>query len=298
MKIIPDRLKKGDRIGIISTARKIRKEELESAIMVFKNWGLEVVFGKYLFSEYNQFAGSDSQRAYDLQSMILDTSVKAIMCARGGYGTVRIIDQVDFSPLLLKPKWIIGYSDVTVLHSHLANFGIASMHATMPINFSLNTAKSIDSLYEVLFSQSNKIICDPHELNVTGTVQAEIMGGNLSILCSLLGSISDIKTKGKILFIEDLDEYLYHIDRMIMTLKRAGKLSEIKALIVGSMHDMNDNEIPFGRTAYQIISDYTKEYSYPKCFNFPSGHLNDNRSIIFGKKSVVEIGIKNVILQQ
>jgi muramoyltetrapeptide carboxypeptidase len=256
------------------------------------------VLGQNLFKENNQFSGTIEQRTADLQNMINDVEIKAILCARGGYGTVQIIDEIDFSSFKKNPKWIIGYSDVTVLHSHLNNLGIASFHATMPISFENNSNESLQSLKNSLLGKSNKIECKSHVLNRLGKVNAEIVGGNLSILYSLLGSNSDIDTEGKILFIEDVDEYLYHIDRMMMNLKRNGKLAKLKGLIVGGMNDMNDNEIPFGKSVEEIIMEHTKEYDYPICFDFPAGHINDNRCIKLGVKSVLKITANGVSLFQ
>ena len=296
--IIPEKLVVGDKIGIISTARKITKEELSPAIKALESWGLKVVLGTNLFKEDDQFSGTIEQRTNDLQSMIDDNSIKAILCARGGYGTVQIIDAINFNNLKNNPKWIIGYSDVTVLHSHLNNLGIASLHASMPINFESNTNESLLSLKNTLFGNLNNVECKAHPLNKFGKIEGDIVGGNLSILYSLSGSQSDINTASKILFIEDLDEYLYHIDRMMMSLKRNGMLGKLKGLIVGGMSDMNDNSISFGKTAEQIILDHTKDYDFPICFGFPAGHLSDNRCIRFGTHSVLEINKNGVSLFQ
>ena len=255
---------------------------------------------KVLFEEYNQFAGTKEQRTIDLQNMIDDDSIKAILCARGGYGTVQIIDNIDFSHLFKNPKWIIGYSDITVLHSHLNKIGLASLHSSMPINFLENSEKSLQSIQNVIFGIEERICIKIkfNKFNKLGTTQANIVGGNLSILYSLLGSESDLNTDGKILFIEDLDEYLYHIDRMIVSLKRNGKLKYLKALIVGSFTNIKDNEIPFGSTVEEIIKHHTNEYNYPICFDFPSGHIKDNQSLIFGAETCINIKSNNVILQQ
>ena len=230
--------------------------------------------------------------------MIDDNSIKAILCARGVYGTVQIIDAINFSNLKKNSKWIVGYSDATVLHSHLNNLGMASLHATMPINFEGNTNESLWSLKNALFGNLNNVECKAHPLNKFGKIEGDVVGGNLSILYSLLGSPSDIDTIGKILFIEDLDEYLYHIDRMMMNLKRNGIFGNLKGLIIGGMSDMNDNSIPFGKTAEQIILDYTKGYDYPICFGFPAGHLADNRCLILGINSILEICENGVSLSQ
>ncbi len=296
--IIPSKLNIGDRIGIISTARKITKEELDPCINILKQWGLDIVFGKNLFESENQFAGNVHQRIEDLQSMIEDHTIKAILCARGGYGTIQIIDHVDFTPLIKHPKWIIGYSDVTVLHSHLNNLGVASIHATMPINFNNNTRQALENLKHVLFNSDNKISTESNISNRYGFAEAEIIGGNLSILYSLMGSNSQINTKNRILFIEDLDEYFYHIDRMIISLKRSGLFLNLKGLIVGSFTKILDNEIPFGKNIEDIILENTKEYNYPICFDFPSGHIDNNMSIFFGVNSILDISENQVVLQQ
>lgn len=295
---IPQKLKIGDKIGLISTARKVSRLDMNYAINIFKSWGLEVIYGDNLFCSDNQFSGTDEQRVNDLQFMINDESIKAIFCARGGYGTARIIDKIDFESLHKKPKWIIGYSDITVLHSHINNIGIATLHSTMPINFENNTLLSIDSMHNCLFSTPNIINIKSHFLNKTGKCSGQVVGGNLSILYSLLGSTSDLDTSGKILFIEDLDEYLYHIDRMLLNLKRNQKFKKLKALIVGGMTDLNDNEIPFGKSYEQIILDYFGKLSIPVCFNFPSGHLNNNIAIKLGCNANLEITEKEVFFVQ
>ncbi|MBH83759.1 MAG: LD-carboxypeptidase [Flavobacteriales bacterium] len=279
---IPTYLKEGNKIGLISTARKISKNELQGAIESIKSWGLEVVLGQNLFNNYHQFSGRDDERAKDLQAMLDNPEVKAILVVRGGYGTVRIIDHIDFSKFQKNPKWLAGYSDITVLHSQIHKLKVASLHSTMPINFSTNTSESIKSLKDALFGKKLSININYNSLNRFGEVKGQIVGGNLSILYSLIGSPSDLNTDGKILFIEDLDEYLYHIDRMMMNLKRSGKLSNLKGLIVGGMTKMNDNTIPFGKDAESIIKDAVSEYSYPVCFGFPAGHIKDNRALKLG----------------
>lgn len=283
----PSYIKKGDKIGIVSTARIISKKEIYPAVKIFKEWGLEVVLGNHLFEEYNQFAGTDEQRTADLQQMLDENSVKAIICARGGYGTVRIIDKLNFSNFIKKPKWIAGYSDVTVLHSHIhSNFGIETLHSTMPLNISENkfTEESLESFRKALFGEKITYSLKTSSLSRKGKAEGILVGGNLSILYSLIGTKSDINTNGKILFIEDLDEYLYHIDRMMINLKRAGKLKNLAGLIVGGMSEMNDNKIPFGKTANKIIAETVEEYNYPVCFDFPAGHKNDNRVLILGRE--------------
>jgi muramoyltetrapeptide carboxypeptidase len=294
--IKPSYLNKGDTIAIVSTARKISKEEITPAIKLLKSWGLKVVTGKTIALEDHQFAGTDAQRTTDFQLMLDSKNIKAIWCARGGYGTVRIIDKLDFSSFLKNPIWIIGYSDITVLHSHIHNLGVQSLHATMPINVLKNTENSLISLKNVLFGEKESKNFDFSKHNWLGKSEGILVGGNLSILYSLLGSKSNIDIDGKILFIEDLDEYLYHIDRMMLALKRNGYFENLKGLIVGGMTQMHDNTIPFGKTAEDIILDNIREYDFPVCFNFPAGHLDDNTALILGSKVKLEVNENGTIL--
>lgn len=282
----PPYLKPGDKIGIISTARKIAREELQPAVECFEKQGFEIVFGKNLFMQENQFAGPDDARAEDLQLMMDNPEIKAILCARGGYGTVRIIDKLDFTIFKKQPKWICGFSDVTVLHSHIEhNLGIETIHSIMPVQLQKlgGESEAAKTLIKALKGDRLEYKCPAHELNRKGNAEGILVGGNLSILYSLLGSVSDIDTAGKILFLEDIDEYLYHIDRVMMALKRAGKLDRLKGLVIGGMSDMKDNAIPFGKTAEEIITDAVKEYDYPVCFNFPAGHIDDNCAVYLGR---------------
>jgi muramoyltetrapeptide carboxypeptidase len=290
LKSIPKPLKKGDKIGLISTARKINLQEIEFALKTIEQWGYNIIFSKHLFEQDNQFSGTDQQRANDLQQMIDDKSIKAILCVRGGYGTVRIIDKINFTPLEKHPKWIMGYSDVTVLHSHLHQLSIASLHCTMPINFESNSQLSLNSIQETLKGKNLNYETKSHPLNINGQAKGQLVGGNLSILYSLCGSQSDIDTDGKILFLEDLDEYLYHIDRMMMNLKRTNKLSNLAGLIIGGMTKMHDNEVPFGKNVSQIILDLVKEYDYPVCFDFPAGHVKNNVCLKFGIDAKLKVG--------
>ena len=248
---------------------------------------MEVVLGTYIFGTENQFAGSDSQRQADFQQMLDDPSIRAIICARGGYGTVRIIDKLDFTGFCRNPKWIVGYSDITVLHAHInEHFRIETLHSVMPVNIKETDFEddSIESLRKTLFGEKlfySKPITFRFK---TGLSEGILTGGNLSILYSLMGTSSEVDTNGKILFLEDVDEYLYHIDRMMMTLKRSGKLNQLNGLIVGGMDKMNDNEIPFGKSANEIISEAVSEYNYPVCYDFPSGHGEINLAMILGRR--------------
>ncbi len=283
--VTPPFLKRGDTIGIVSTARKITKTELEPALELLTNWGLKAVLGHTIGAEEHQFAGNDTLRTQDFQAMLDNPNINAIWCARGGYGTVRMLDGLNFSVFKEHPKWIIGYSDITVLHSHIHNFGIESLHAQMPLEIEMKTAKTREGIFEVLFGKKYSVAFNSdNKLNRIGNANGELIGGNLSVLYSLCGSSSAINTEGKILFIEDLDEYLYHIDRMLQNLKRNGMLKNLAGLLVGGMTQMQDNTIPFGRSAYEIVMDVVMEYNYPVCFDFPAGHIKDNRAMIFGRE--------------
>lgn len=286
--IFPPNLKKGDTIAIVATARKNIEDNLKPAISWLKNWGLEVVIGSSIGLDHNQLAGTDEQRAADFQSQLDNPNIKAIWCVRGGYGTVRMIDLLDFTKFKHSPKWIIGFSDVTVLHSHLNTMGFASIHGIMPVS-SKASEEAKETLRKSLFGEHLEYTVPCETMNRYGSAKGELVGGNLSILYSLFGSPSAIDCSDKILFIEDLDEYLYHIDRMMINLKRNGCLESLKGIIVGGMTKMKDNEIPWGKNALEIIQDITKNYNIPIIYNFPAGHLADNRALIFGKQVTMEV---------
>lgn len=294
--IQPHFLKPGDTIGIVAPARKVSPEELSDGIKILEGWGFNVRLGKNIFKEQNQFSGGDEERAADLQMMLDDADVKAIISARGGYGTVRIIDKLDFSKFKQHPKWLVGYSDMTVLHNHLqSNLQTQSIHACMVFNMQPDKfdKDAVESLGKALtgvplhykFSSANN-----QSLNRNGNAKGILCGGNLSLIYALSGSVSDIDTSKKILFIEDLDEYLYHIDRMMIQLKRSGKLQNLAGLIVGGMSDMKDNTVPFGKTAEEIIREHVNEFDYPVCFDFPAGHIKNNLALIMGATVELSVG--------
>ncbi len=263
---------------------------MDDAVRLLQSWGLEVILGDTVTADYYQFAGDDALRAADLQRFVNDDSIKAIFAARGGYGTVRIIDRVNFNRLTTNPKWIVGFSDITVLHAHLyTTLQICSIHGQMPINIPDGTAASVETLRQVLFGETLSYQPVPHPLNRLGFAQGTLIGGNLAILVSVAGSVSDYDYDGKILFIEDVGEYLYAIDRMMRMLKRAGKLKNLAGLIVGGFTDIKDNDIPFGQTAEEIIRSVVDEFDYPVCFNFPAGHVADNWAMLFGKEVNLQI---------
>ena len=290
----PPFLQPGDKVAIVSPARSITFEEVYPAMRILQRWGLEVVLGTHVFSKSDQFAGTDDQRVHDFQHALDDDSIRAILCSRGGYGTVRIIDKIDFRRYMAKPKWIIGYSDITVLHAHIhRHFAVETLHAVMPVNMKEDAAtESLESMRNVLFGSRISYTLPLAPLNRPGEGEGMLVGGNLSVLYSLMGSTSMPDTAGKILFLEDVDEYLYHIDRMMTAMKRAGKLDKLRGLIVGGMDRMNDNQVPFGRSAYEIISEALAGQSFPVCFGFPAGHGVKNLALIMGRMVRFKVGQK------
>lgn len=274
----PEYLKKGSKIALVAPARKIGRDEIAAAVKWIEEKDFEAIYDDRLFAEYHQLAGNDDFRASVLQEYLDRDDIDAILCVRGGYGTIRIVDKLDFTKFVKHPKWIVGYSDVTVLHAKMQQLGYQSIHGTMAINFEKNTKEALETLYEALVGKHQTDGGFLATLGMTG----QVVGGNLSVLYSMLGSDLFPETDGKILFIEDLDEYLYHIDRMMMGLKRAGKLANLKALLVGAFTDMHDNTIPFGMTAKEIIFEKVKEYGYPVIWDVPAGHIDDNRAIVLG----------------
>ncbi len=297
-------LKAGDLVALAATARKVSPGEVEASVRLLESWGLRVAVPEGLFEADNQMAGSDARRAERFQKLIDDREVRAIICARGGYGTVRMIDRVDFAPLARCPKWVVGYSDVTVLHSHIGRHcGIPTLHATMPLNVPADACRTAypatESLRQMLFEGKAyyEFVNEGVVVNRQGCCTAPVVGGNLSVLYSLLGSASDIDTEGRILLLEDLDEYLYHIDRMMMALRRAGKLQGLRGLLVGAMSDMHDNAVPFGRTAEEIVRDAVADYGYPVAFNCLFGHIGtENRALPLGVETKVRVASDSVAI--
>ncbi len=288
----PESLKKGSKVAIVAPARAVDISEIESALSWLSEKNFEAVYDDRLFKRYHQFAGTDEERALLLQEYLDSEYIDAILCARGGYGTIRIVDKLNFEGFKKHPKWIIGYSDITVLHAKLQSLGFMSLHATMPINFKDNSEYSLESLFKALITEKITYTIDNHLFDIKGEAEAEIVGGNISVLYSMLGSDIFPNTEGKILFLEDLDEYLYHIDRMMIAMERAKVMKGLKALIVGGLTKMHDNTIAFGQSAEEIIAEKMAAYGIPVCFGFPAGHINDNRALIFGKKAKLIVGDK------
>lgn len=294
--IVPPYLKKGDTVAIVATARKHIDDDLKLAKEFLENWGLKIVIGSSIGLDNNQLAGTDEERAFDFQTQLDNPNVKAIWCVRGGYGTVRMVDLLDFTKFKRNPKWVVGFSDVTVLHNHINTLGIQSIHGMMPVNIPRATPEAKESLRKALFGEPLSYAIPYDSMNKIGTTKGELVGGNLSILYSLFGSNSAIDCSDKILFLEDLDEYLYHVDRMMMNLKRNGCLESLKGIVVGSMTKMKDNDIPWGKNALEIIEDITKKYNIPMVYNFPAGHIPDNRALIFGRQVLLEVSEYGTVL--
>jgi len=291
---IPESLQPGDEIRIISTARKISLRELQPALNWLKSQEFTYSFGAHLFESFHQFAGTDKQRASDFTTAWKDPNVKAIWCARGGYGTMRIMDFLNDINVTTNPKWLIGYSDVTVLHAFLQSQNIVSIHGTMPINVEKNSPASLSSLKDIINHKNNSYEWQGEsnqEIDVTG----KLIGGNLSMLYSLNGTPWQPNTDNAILFIEDLDEYLYHIDRMLQTLKHSNWFANLKAIVVGGMTDMNDNSIPFGFSAKESIRMLANHLNVPVVFDFPAGHQDNNLALPFGQNVQLITGETNLL---
>ena len=292
MKQIPY-LKQGSKIAITAPARRVKPEEMEYAIHWLKERGFVPVFDDRLFAAHHIFAGDDDFRAAVFQEYLDNEDISAIWIARGGYGSIRIIDKLDFTRFLEHPKWIVGFSDATVLHGKLSRLGVPSMYASMPFYFANKTPEAKQSLFDALTGQVLQYEFPTYPQNRVGQMEGEIVGGNLSVLYSMMGSPTFPDLDGKILFIEEVDEYIYHIDRMMRALKRAGKLEHLKGLVVGGLTQIHDNTHPFGQSVEEVIAEVVSEYDYPLCFGFPAGHFDDNRAMFFGRKtrlSVTETG--------
>ena len=299
----PPYLQPGDTIGLVCPAGYMPLEKAAECIRVLQEeWGYQVKVGATVGSQSaTYFSGTDEERLLDFQLMLDDDEVKAVFCARGGYGMGRIIDEISFKKFKKNPKWIIGYSDITVLHSHLySNYYISSMHAPMAGAF--NDAgyinRFVQSLKTTLEGKKAKYSCDPHEFNRKGEAIGELIGGNLTLLAHLIGSESDSKTRGRILFIEDVGEYIYNTDRMLYQLKRSGKLSKLAGLVIGGFTDMKDTERPFGNTAYEVVREIIADYDYPVCFGFPVSHEKENYALKIGVGYKLKVGKSKAILEE
>lgn len=285
--IVPAYIKPGSIIRIVSPAGRIKRKNVLPAVAWLENKGYKVKLGKHVFSQHFRFAGTDEERLDDLQEALDDPDCGAIICSRGGYGTIRIIDRLNFTNFLEHPKWLVGFSDITVLHCCLNNYGVPTIHGIMPRYFFDEEGKATEnllSLMKLLTGENTQYLIPHSEFNRPGKTSAELVGGNLSIITSLQGTFYDLDTDGKILFIEDIDEFLYHTDRMVHQLKLSGKLDNLAGLILGDFTDIKDNELPFGKTVREIISEAVEDCRYPVCFGFPAGHDKTNLALMFGRE--------------
>lgn len=301
MAIIPPYLKKGDTIGIVCPAGYMPAEKAETCIEVLKSWGYKVKVGKTLGNQFHYFSGSDEERLTDLQQMLDDDDVHAILCGRGGYGVGRIIDHLNFKKFRRKPKWIIGYSDITVLHCHLyRRYNIASLHSPMASAFNNGEHEHewVQSLRKALGGKRLRYTCEPHHFNKPGNATGELVGGNLSLLAHLTGTRSDVKTRGKLLFMEDIGEYIYNVDRMLYQLKRSGKFDNLLGVIIGGFTDMKDTVTPFGKDILEVINDIFKGYNFPVCFNFPVSHSKENYALKVGVMHTLKVQSRKVELTE
>jgi len=298
---IPPYLKKGDTIGIVCPSGYMPAENAKTCIETLENWGFKVKVGTTLGKQFHYFSGTDKERLQDLQLMLNDSSIKAILCGRGGYGLSRIIDKLDFQKFKKNPKWIIGFSDITVLHAHIfQHFEIATLHAPMAAAFNEGGNENIyvQSVQDALIGESSNYTCTTHKFNKLGTCEGQLIGGNLAMIAHLIGSHSSYKTRHKILYLEDVGEYLYNIDRMMIQLERAELFKHIKGLIIGGFTDMKDTTTPFGMDVYNIIHHHVKDLKIPICFNFPISHASENVAIKNGVIHQLQITENAVTLKE
>lgn len=292
--VFPSTLQQGDRIRIVAPAGLVLKEKVLPGIELLQETGYEVLIGRHVFGRYFQYAGTDEERLADLQEAFNDPKTRAIICARGGYGSVRIIEKLDFAPLLKHPKWLAGFSDITILHAVLNKLPMASVHGAMPGSYleNMKPEKSFLSLMEALTSGNSFVKMEPNPFNRSGKASGELVGGNLSLLYNLQGTPWQQDTRGKILFIEDVAEYLYHLDRMMQNLRLSGQLKDLSGLVVGGFSNMKDNDSPFGKSAFEIIREAVHSYDFPVCFDLPAGHIPKNISLILGAPYKLVVGDK------
>jgi muramoyltetrapeptide carboxypeptidase len=299
---IPPYLKKGDTIGLVAPAGFMPFEKMQACVETLDAWGYNVELGSTTHSQSeNYFSGSDEERLQDLQQMLDNKRIKAILCVRGGYGTSRIIDQLNFKKFKKSPKWIVGFSDITVLHSHLqSQWKIASLHAPMAAAFNEDGANNpyLQSLCKALEGEKANYECPGMPHNTKGVAKGELVGGNLALLAHMIGTPSDARTKNKLLFLEDVGEYLYNVDRMMLQLKRAGKFDKLAGLIVGSFTDSKDTERPYGKEVYEIIHEHVRKYDYPVCFGFPVGHAKENYALKIGVTYRLEVDAEKTVLSE
>ncbi len=286
-------------IRIVSPAKSIEKEHIDFAVNFLEDHNFNVEVSSNCLGGYHYFSGTDTERLADFQNALNDIKVDVILCARGGYGCIRIIDSLDFTKFRTNPKLIIGFSDVTVFHNHIhTHFNLPTVHATMPLNFSVNTSNSLQSLVDVINGNRIQYKIESTINNRLGNATAEVVGGNLAIIYGLIGTDSDINFDNKILFIEDVGEHVYAIDRMMWAFQKSNKLNKLAGLIVGGLTNIKDTDTPFGESVESVILERVDQLDIPVCFNFPAGHITDNRAIIFGKQAKLSVTKNGVAFEQ
>nr|WP_299342055.1 LD-carboxypeptidase [Allomuricauda sp.] len=302
--IRPPYLTSGDTVAIVAPAGilKNREKSISKAMEVLSSWGLNPILGKHLYAKNNHFAGTDTQRAEDFQNAMDDHSIKAIWCARGGYGSMRILDKLDFTKFKKNPKWVVGFSDITAFHGKLDRLGIQSIHGMMAAGLELSeelsdeTQQNLNSLKKALFGEALQYQLHSSPFNKKGSATGVMVGGNLSLLQASLQSDANLNTEGRILFIEEIGEYRYSIDRMLYSLKRAGYFDGLAGLVVGEISKVKTNTTPFGMSNEELILDVVKECDFPVLFHFPAGHGDENRTMIFGEEVTLDVGMKESVV--
>jgi len=298
MTVFPKFLQPGDQVAIVSPSGPINSSYIERGTEILERWGLQVWTAPHVCARSGVFAGTDEERSADMQTALNNPEIRAIFCSRGGYGAIRIVEQLDYTAFLQNPKWIAGFSDITVFHSKINTLGVASIHGAMPKNFETIHAGSLQSLHDILFGMQKTIEWRASNYNKRGTARGALVGGNLSVLYSIRGLSLEYDYKGAILFIEDLNEYVYHIDRMMQNLKLSGILSQLSGLVVGGMTDMKQGVDEYRTSIETLVSDVCKEYDFPIAFDFPSGHGAENEAFIVGQMYALHVGEESATLAQ
>jgi muramoyltetrapeptide carboxypeptidase len=294
---IPPLLKSGDLVSVLTPASHTHSNAWEKGIEVLEQWGLRVDRGEHYLSQHFGFGGTDAERLHDLQKALDHPEIKAIFPIRGGYGSSRLLDDLDFTHFIQNPKWVVGFSDITAILLHIDSIGIAGIHGPMPNNFCQKGGEiSLKALKELLFHGNAQYTCKPHPANVLGEVQGELIGGNLSLLTHLIGTPSFHQANGKILVIEEIGERLYHVDRMLVQLKRSGYFEGLAGMVIGGFTDCNEAALTIGKSAQELILEHTEAYQFPIAFDFPLGHVAQNNPVVFGVKSNYLISSEKVQL--
>tara|TARA_B100000508_G_scaffold141096_1_gene146843 strand:+ start:69571 stop:70467 length:897 start_codon:yes stop_codon:yes gene_type:complete len=290
-------LKKGDVVRIVAPAKAIEETYVENAKRVLEHEGFQVQIGKHCLGREGYFSGSIAERTSDLQDAINDDEVKAILCARGGYGSIQIVDRINWAGFMERPKWLIGFSDITVFHQHLSRMQCPSLHATMPLNFKENSSRSISSISTALMGETLSYEWKENESNKTGVTHGELIGGNLAVLCGLIGTNEMPSYLNSILFVEDVGEHLYAIDRYFYQLSKAGVLDQIRGIVLGGFTGTKDTDPPYGKTFEEIILSHFEYRSIPVAFDFPAGHQDDNCALILGSRAILSVEEDGVSLK-